>query len=424
MAEFTHTYTVTCPSCGDGRVIKKGSRNGDQRFKCNACHKRFRTYLPSPVLDSKQEGRKFNAEQIGIAVRMYFSGTSYGELAQNFRDLYDINLPSTRTFYRWVSENTDKASYILKGVKAQTGDKWVADEMYIKVGGRMLYHWNVMDAKTRFLLASHLDVNRDQAAAIKVLRKALAKADHPPKRIFSDKWVAYPGAIRKIIPDATHVQSKGNHHYINNQLSERMQGTFRSREKTLRGMDSIESAQRFLDGFVFTYNHVRDHSGIKEWTPALAAKIDVPYHEWADIVRADVVVPPEARTVHRTRIKGESLPRDLTERKRLQRRKRRADRKAEKEARKVKPQESDGSVAMINRKTMRPTAEFKKISRQWKKESGKATRMHRSKVPKPVMPELWSYQKVAGGSTKAPFGKPMMPRREKESDSLSRTPPA
>ena len=286
MAEFTHTFTVTCPSCGDGRVIKKGIRNGDQRFKCNACLKRFRIDIPSAVPTSKHEGHKFNAEQMGIAVRLYYTGTSYGELAQTFRDLYDINLPSKRTFYRWVSEFTDKASYILKDLKAQTGDKWVADEMYVKVGGRMMYHWNVMDAKTRFLLASHLDIHRDEAAAIKVLSKALAKADHPPARIFSDKWVAYPGAMRKIIPGAKHIKSKGAHHYINNNLSERMQGTFRSREKTLRGMDSIESGQRFLDGYVISYNHIRDHSAIKERTPALAAKIDVPYHEWADIVRA------------------------------------------------------------------------------------------------------------------------------------------
>ena len=163
MAEFSITYNVTCPSCGDGQVIKKGQRNGNQRFGCKICGKWFRI--------NKQEGRKFDAEQIGIAVRLYYSGVSYRQLAETFRDLYDIKLPSKRTFYRWVSEFTDKASYLLKDVVAKTGDKWVADEMYVKVGGRMLYHWNVMDAKTRFLLASHLDVNRNQAAAIKVFQK-------------------------------------------------------------------------------------------------------------------------------------------------------------------------------------------------------------------------------------------------------------
>ena len=398
MAKFSHIYTVTCPSCGDGRVIKKGTRNGHQRFKCNACKKRFRIYLPFSTPSSKHEGRKFDSEQIGIAVRLYYSGVSYGQLAQTFRDLLGIKLPSKRTFYRWVSEFTDKASYILNDVKAQTGDKWVADEMYVKVGGRMLYHWNVMDAKTRFLLASHLDVNRDQAAAVKVFQKALAKADHPPTRIVTDKWTAYPGAIRRLVPGAKHIQSKGVHHYVNNNLSERMQGTFRSREKTLRGMATLESGQRFLDGFVINYNHFRDHSGIKARNPAEAAKINVPYTEWADIVRSDVVVPPEARTViPRTRIGGvEPLPRDLTERKRLQRRKRRADRKAELAARKKKPKEPDGSVAMFNVKTLKPTPEFRKIAKQWKAGRDKSNRMHRSKVSssQPVLSGLKSNARV------------------------------
>ena len=407
MAEFTETisYSVMCPSCKGGHILKHGQQNGQQRFKCQSCNKAFRN-------NGKVEGRKFDSEQIGIAVRLYYGGTSYQQLAEAFRDFFGINLPSKETFYRWVTEYTNKASYILKDVKAHTGDKWVADEMYVKVGGRMLYHWNVMDAKTRFLLASHLDVNRDQAAAAKVLQKALAKADHPPTRIYTDKWVAYPGAIRKLVPGVKHIQSKGIHHYINNNLSERMQGTFRSREKVLRGMTTIESGQRFLDGFVIQYNHFRDHSGIKARTPAEAAKINVPLTEWADVVRSEAVVPPEARTSRPVRIRNfEPLPRDITERKRLQRRKRRADRKAELEARKKKPKESDGSVAMINEKTLRPTAEFRRAKRNAKAEYGKAGQLHRSKVtaPKPLMPELVSFKHKSASSPTHPFGKPALP---------------
>lgn len=395
MAEFSITYNVTCPSCGDGQVIKKGQRNGNQRFGCKICGKWFRI--------NKQEGRKFDAEQIGIAVRLYYSGVSYRQLAETFRDLYDIKLPSKRTFYRWVSEFTDKASYLLKDVVAKTGDKWVADEMYVKVGGRMLYHWNVMDAKTRFLLASHLDVNRNQAAAIKVFQKALAKADHPPTRISTDKWTAYPGAIKKLIPGAKHIQSKGAHHYINNNLSERMQGTFRSREKTLRGMDTVESGQRFLDGFVFTYNHVRDHSGIKARTPAEAAKIDVPYNEWADIVRADVVVPPEARTVPRTRVSSiQGLPRDLTERKRIQRRKRRADRKAELLNKRKPAPNLDGTAPLFNLKTFKMSQQLKKEYRKGTVEAKRAGRMNRQ-TPQIDLSKLRPSVKVYKGPREPSF---------------------
>ena len=123
MAEFSETtsYTVNCPSCKGGHVIKQGKQNDQQRYKCKSCKKVFR-------YNDKAEGRMFSPEQMGIAVRLYYSGVSYQQLAEVFRELYDINLPSKRTFYRWVSEFTDKASFILKDTVAKTGEKWVADE--------------------------------------------------------------------------------------------------------------------------------------------------------------------------------------------------------------------------------------------------------------------------------------------------------
>ena len=51
-----------------------------------------------------------------------------------------------------------------------------------------------------------------------------------------------------MFPDAEHVQSDGIRAMINNNLSERLQGTYRQRTKTLRGLDNIESGQRYLDG--------------------------------------------------------------------------------------------------------------------------------------------------------------------------------
>ena len=279
----------------------------------------------------------------------------------------------------------------------------------------MMYHWNVLDAKTRFLLASHLSVHRDLPAAIHVFRKALAKADHPPKRVVTDKQPSYPAAIRIVVPNAKHIPSKGvDHPYLNNNLSERMQGTFRSREKTLRGMDSVESGQRYLDGFTITYNYFRDHSAIEAKTPALAAKIVTPFSEWTDIVKADVVVPPEARTIHRTRTSSlERLPRDLTERKRIQRRMRREARKAEIIANKKKDKPIDDTVPMMNTKTLKPSAEFKHIQRKMESEYGKSGKLRKSLAkltpPKPLMPEFQFHREAPKPQQLGPVGKPKIP---------------
>ena len=97
----------------------------------------------------------------------------------------------------------------------------------------MLYHWNVMDAKTRFLLASHLDVRRDEAAAMKNLSQSPGKSGpNPPTRVYTDKWT---GLSRSDQENSSLMPSTSNQKVltitINNNLSERMQGTFRSREK-------------------------------------------------------------------------------------------------------------------------------------------------------------------------------------------------
>ena len=124
-----------------------------------------------------------------------------------------------------------------------------------------------MDGKTRYILASHLARERDGKAATTVLRKALAAADKPPDAFFSDKLRSYLPALRAVIPNAKHFQSEGLDADINNNLSERLQGTFRDRIKTLRGLDNLESGQRYLDGWTITYNLFRGHHSLRNQTP-------------------------------------------------------------------------------------------------------------------------------------------------------------
>ena len=64
--------------------------------------------------------------------------------------------------------------------------KWPWD-----VGGEKVWLWNVMDGKTRYILACHLSKERDARAAIATMRKATQAADKPPKYFFSDKLRSY-----------------------------------------------------------------------------------------------------------------------------------------------------------------------------------------------------------------------------------------
>ena len=286
MAEFTKViaYKVDCPACQGSHVVKIGERNGSQRYRCNGCKKVFRA-------DGKANGRKYDAELVGATIFEVVMGLSIRNSSRNITNRYGFPRPSTDTIHSWIKDYTEAATYALRDVKAHTGDRWVADEMVIDVDGEKVYHWNIMDRDTRFLLASHVSRSRGEDAATEAFKKALARADHPPKSVRTDKWVAYPPTLRKLMPNTKHVQSKGVAHWINNNLSERMQGTYRQRVKTARGFGSVANAQQFLDAFNVTYNYFNDHGSLRGRTPGQVAAVENPFTEWADVVRADVVVP-------------------------------------------------------------------------------------------------------------------------------------
>ena len=294
MAEFseTVTYKLHCPDCDSNRVVKVGKQNGQQRYLCRACDKKFRA-------NGMPTGRQAPSEQMGMAIRMFYSGMSYKQIAETMADAFNIPEPSKSTLYDWVTDYTPQAVQTMRKpeYRATTGPEWVADEMQVTVGGKKYWNWNVMDSKTRFILASHLSRNRDLKAAETVMEKAAAAAKTHPKVIKSDRLASYPAAISLVFPETKHVQSDGIRAEVNNNLSERLQGTFRQRTKTLRGLENQESGQRYLDGWTLTYNFFREHESINDRTPGEAAKINSPYKEWEDVVRegAGVVEPTVIR---------------------------------------------------------------------------------------------------------------------------------
>ena len=76
-------------------------------------------------------------------------------------------------------------------------------------------------------------------------------------------------------------ESRGDE--LNNNLSERLQGTFRDRDKTLRGLKQQESGQLYIDGLVLNYNFFRPHIGLKGKRPAESAGAEIPFTSWIEV---------------------------------------------------------------------------------------------------------------------------------------------
>ena len=310
MAEWKveHTLEVLCPNprCpAPHKVVRNGRRGGDQQYRCRGCDRQF-------AAEGQAQYKQFTTKQIAAAVDKYYSGMSYKQVAEHMADFHDVPEPSKRSVHAWVKGYTKLARDFMDGkvgpdgtpdtrtgkpVKVAAGDHWVADELFLRVGGQQMYCWNVMDKDSRYILAVHLSRHRGVHDATKVMWKALQNAQKPPKKVTTDGLKSYVDAIKSVFPKSTeHVVSEGIRQEINNNISERLQGTFRSRTKTQRGLQMVRTGQDYLDGWTIDYNFFKPHHTLGGKTPAehLGADKLVPWGDsWEDVTRmgAEVAKP-------------------------------------------------------------------------------------------------------------------------------------
>ena len=290
MTVFTKTveFTVACPVGCDSKIVKVGFQNGVQRYRCQQCHKYFRRP------DKFQEGSKFPAQHVGMALQGYFDGQSYREAARQIGRTFRTVPPDESSVYDWVQGYARGANNLLSQLKVPSGSEWVCDEMVVRVGGKKYWVWNIMDKQSRYILSMHLSPRRTQQAAEVTFRKALETASRMPKRVTTDGLASYKPAIETLMPGVEHSISPGLDSDNHNNHSERLQGFIRDRDRVLRGLQTRESGQNYLDGLVIDYNLFRPHIGLGKRTPAEAAGFVSPFRDWQDVAR--VVFPVDTIT--------------------------------------------------------------------------------------------------------------------------------
>jgi len=179
---------------------------------------------------------------------------------------------------------TRYATDSIKDSKPKVGDIWIADETVLKIDGSNVWFWDIIDAKTRYLLASRVSRSRTTRDAQSLIDKAIKKAGKEPKTVITDKLasyldVRYGGEHRQGSPFSLKETGEST-----SQI-ERFHGTLKSRTKVMRGLKNLESAIEFTQGWLVHYNYLRPHESLKDKTPAEVAGVDYPYKNWADIIR-------------------------------------------------------------------------------------------------------------------------------------------
>lgn len=204
--------------------------------------------------------------------------------------------------FKWINKYVKLMKEYVDQLVPQVSGIWHSDEMTLNVNGELKWLWNVMDNKSRFWLASKITEKRETVDARNVLAEARNLAKIKPFAVVTDGLRAYQHAITKEFytmkaPRTQHVRVPNIRNRSNNNMVERLHGTIRDRNKTMRGLDSEPTAQTMMDGMRIYYNFIRPHMALNGDTPAKKSGIvELEQNRWLGLNRKSLEFNSRERT--------------------------------------------------------------------------------------------------------------------------------
>ncbi len=273
---------ITCKICNSQNTRKFGLYKGIQNYYCNDCQTKF------TGTDALAHGRVSPA-YIANALNEYYSGMSYHDIEENIEQQTDSDISHTAVI-KWINKFTNKATSQTNRLHPEVGDTWIADETYLQTDTKTkdpkgVVFWDIIDAKTRFLLASRVTSTRGTHDAKALMELAAKRAGKTPKVVVTDKLAAYIDGIELAFgADTKHHQGSPFHVKHSTSLIERFHNTLKDRTKVMRDLRDRETLKRFTDGWLVYYNFFRPNMALKNRPPAVVAGLNYECHNWADVV--------------------------------------------------------------------------------------------------------------------------------------------
>ena len=242
----------------------------------------------SPLNSGRIPKMKTPARQIASALGMYFGGMPLDAIQQQFRQDYDLDM-SESNYWNWVKRFTKEGMKELETFTPVVGDTWVADETYMKLKKRNVYFWDIIDADTRYLLATHVSFTRSGRDAKALMNLARKRAGKPPKAVVTDKLASYVSGIEEAYgADSKHRRGGPFKHLDSGEstaLIERFHRTLEQRTRVFQKIQSLGNIRLLTDGWLINYNFFKQHEGVGNIPPAQVMSKVVPFKDWNDIVR-------------------------------------------------------------------------------------------------------------------------------------------
>src|SRR5271166_6127479 len=192
-------------------------------------------------------GYRFPPEIIQQAIWLYLRFTL------SFRDVEDLLaergiVVSYETIRRWVNHFGPAIAADLRKRRPRPHSIWHLDEVYLKIGGRMVYLWRAVDAEDE-VLDVLVQSKRNRHAALKLMCKLPKKYAFAPERLVTDDLRSYGSAARELGLESRRERGR----WKNNRAENSHQPT-RRRERKMQRFKSAGSAQKFLSTHAAVYN--------------------------------------------------------------------------------------------------------------------------------------------------------------------------
>jgi transposase-like protein len=197
-------------------------------------------------------GFRFPPEAIVVAVRWYL------RYNLSYRDVEELLVErgievDHVTVFRWVQRFTPLLADAARFTRHAPGDRWYADETYVKVNGSWRYVYRAIDQYGQ-VIDVLVSPRRDATAARRFFSRALATLKVRPSEVVTDAAAIYPAVLDDLIPSAWHHVEQ----YANNPM-EADHGRLKHRLRGMRGLRTDRTAQVIIAGDAFVQNLRRGH---------------------------------------------------------------------------------------------------------------------------------------------------------------------
>lgn len=249
----------SCPHCVSTISKKDGrARSGTQRYRCRSCCRTFTERTATPF-----ENHRWPREVIVTAVRWYLR---YRLSAADVRDLLaEHGMDVTRhTVRHWVQKFGPLLAAAARVRAKHLGNRWFVDETYLKVGGKWAYLYRAVDEHDQ-VIDVLLREKRDLESADAFFEQAVKRRALVPTEVVTDKHRGYLRAVRQNAPKAKHYRT-GLHRKraLTTKPIERSHVHVKDRVRSMRGLGSVRTGQRLLEGVELVRAVYRGHIGFGE----------------------------------------------------------------------------------------------------------------------------------------------------------------